>query len=225
MTINPFQLPNNGYESEPNYYRTHRGAFARRWEAKREPSKCPLAIAPTTGPLDALQGRHVLVLADVENIKYSARNLGFTAAFHTIAHKLEETGCTTSLHAFFSRPAGDEQLSQYFTRHGWTPHARDIEIVSSPNGPRKCANADSLLLFWAGMLVNQSGADVVLILSGDGDLVSELAKAIHTLQKKFDVVTMSLAGSTAQRLDARFNGFIQNNIEIGLDCLRPISIS
>ena len=229
MTVHQFQFPNNRHRANPGRFKIRpewlRGIPAHRRKTTGHPIRQSLPIARTTGPLATIQGRRILVLADVENIRYSARDLGFTTSFHTIERKLEEISHTSSLHAFFSRPAGDTQLPQYSSAHGWTPHTRDIEIVSTSEGPRKYANADNLLTFWAGLLVCQSTVDVVLILSGDGELVTEIAKPLSTLPRKCDVVTMSLAGSTAQRLDARLNGHILANVEIGLDCLQPIPAS
>lgn len=94
--------------------------------------------------------------------------------------------------------------------------------VHTRNGLERKGNADFLLSFLAGVLVSRTTADVVILASGDGDLVEEVAIGIRSLQKKRSIVTMSLAGSTAGRLNAEKNALITANIEIGKDCLRPI---
>ncbi len=106
--------------------------------------------------------------------------------------------------------------------HGWAVHTRDIETINSHTGVRVRSNADPLILFLAGAIASQSPAGVVVIGSGDGDLGTDLAQAIHRLPKKRHVVTMSLAGSTSQRLNAKVNPAIAENIELGLDMLHPM---
>jgi hypothetical protein len=61
-----------------------------------------------------------------------------------------------------------------------------------------------------------------MLASGDGDLVCDLARGLHGLPTRRAIYTLSLAGSTSLRLDAARNRDIAGNIEIGLDCLRPL---
>jgi hypothetical protein len=84
------------------------------------------------------------------------------------------------------------------------------------------ANADNLILFTSGILASHSQADVIVVGSGDGNLVCDLATALRQLPKRRQVMTLSLAGSTSYRLDATRNPAIMANIEIGRDCLRPL---
>ena len=90
-------------------------------------------------------------------------------------------------------------------------------MVKTHSGIRKRANADNDLIFHAGMLSSSSRFDVVVIGSGDGDLVTDLGRLIG--QMKGAVLTMSLPGSTSWRLNAAVNPDIRENIEVGLDCL------
>ncbi|HID30303.1 MAG TPA: hypothetical protein EYP19_09900 [Desulfobacterales bacterium] len=71
--------------------------------------------------------------------------------------------------------------------------------------------------------MSRTRADVVVLASGDGDLVEEIAIGIRGLKKERSIVTMSLAGSTAQRLNAETSELIAANIEIGKDCLRHLN--
>ena len=181
-------------------------------------------IAAVTGPLDILAGRQVLVLSDIENLTYSARNrLGYKVSYRALGARLSALTASCTCHAFFSRaPGRDDPWSRYFAERGWIPHARDIEVISTRLGPRRLANADNLILFSAGLIISRHSADVVVLASGDGALVCDLARAIAGLPKPRRVVTLSLAGSTSQRLDAERNTHIAANIEIGRDCLRPL---
>ncbi len=178
-----------------------------------------IEIADITGPIEAVERRSTLLLADVENLTYSARNLGFKISYRLLADKLNQVADYCKLHAFFSRRAGDERWSSYFTARGWVPHTNDIEIVQTYNGVKRLANSDNLMLFSAGLLISRSSADVVIIASGDGSMVCDIAKSLAALPRQREVITMSLAGSTSWRLDASKNKYIAHNIEIGRDCL------
>jgi hypothetical protein len=85
---------------------------------------------------------------------------------------------------------------------------------------RAMANSDNQMLFFGGVLFNGSDAEVIVVASGDGSLVCDLARAVAIIDLGRTVVTMSLAGSTSRRLDAQANPDISANIEIGRDCLR-----
>jgi hypothetical protein len=177
-------------------------------------------IASTTGPLAMLAGKKVVVLADLENWVYSARSLGAKVSFGRLGELIRLVSRSCGLHAFFSRMPGDEGRSRYLAERGWCPHPNDIEVVATCRGRERRANCDNFLLFMAGVLASRSEAEVIVIGSGDGRLAGELARALLSLPKKRQVVTLSLAGSTASCLNASANPSIAGNIEIGRDCLR-----
>lgn len=183
-----------------------------------------VAIAAHTGPLAALTERRVLVLADVENLSYSAaKHLGQEIAYEILAQRLREAAASCALHAFFSsdrqRTAGQRA---YFEARGWTVHQRPIEVVQTHAGAKRHANIDTLLLFQAGLLCSRGRTDTVVLASGDGDLVCDLAAALAELPTERRVLTLSLAGSTSWRLNAEHHRSITANLEIGRDCLRPL---
>ena len=176
-----------------------------------------VSLTQHTSPLDVIRGKSVLVLIDAENLAYSARQIGYRASFGAIADILRSIPRACALHAFFSRLEGDTIWENYFASRGYLPHPRNIEVVKTHSGIRKRANADNDLIFHAGMLSSSSRFDVVVIGSGDGDLVTDLGRLIG--QMKGAVLTMSLPGSTSWRLNAAVNPDIRENIEVGLDCL------
>jgi hypothetical protein len=199
-----------------------RGALRFQRPAVARASQTVVHIAALTGPLAALAGRKVLVLADVENLSYGARDLGYKISYRTLADRLRAASRACALHAFFSREAGDEARAHYFEARGWVAHQRDIQVVRTCRGAERLSNSDNLILFTAGVLVSRSDAEAVVVASGDGTLVCELAAAIRALPRRRQVITLSLAGSTSWRLDAAKNPDIAANIEIGRDCLfRP----
>lgn len=182
-------------------------------------------IAPVTGPLDPLNGQSLLVLADIENLSYSANNqLGLEICYEAITNRLTQSSEICELHAFFSvPPEGNRHRRADFEEQGWIVHNRRTEIIKTYTGERKRANIDNLLLFQAGILISRSTATTVVIASGDGDLVCDLAQDLSTLSIPKRVVTLSLAGSTSQRLDAQENRYIYANIEVGRDCMRLLT--
>ncbi len=185
----------------------------------RKPRLQPL-IAHRTNPLSVLRERKILILADVENLIYSARDLGCAISFQQLSGLLRANARAVSLHAFFSRQNAVDSRIEDFRKIGWTVHTREIQNVQTHRGTERLANCDNLLLFTAGSLISRSNADTVALASGDGDLVCSLIEGLKNLPKPRDVVTLSLAGSTSWRLDAARNRDIRANIEIGLDCLK-----
>jgi hypothetical protein len=178
-------------------------------------------IARETGPLSPLGERTVLVLADMENLLLGARDLGLALDAHALAATLSTACAACDLHAFFSRMPGDQRLTLQFASAGWRVHPRDIRFVRTAWGVRRQANSDNTILFFAGHLLAETDADTVVIASGDGDLVVDAARHIRETSPGRRVATLSLAGSTSSRLDARINADVSANLEIGLDCLRP----
>ncbi len=178
-----------------------------------------IEIAEVTGPMNSIEGRRLLTVVDVENLTYSARELGFKVSYKMLADKLRQAARSCVLHAFFSRERGDERWGSYFAARGWIPHPNDIETVQTYQGKKRLANSDNMILFNAGLFISRSTADTIVLASGDGSMVCDIAKFLSELPKPREVVTMSLAGSTSWRLDAKKNQYISCNIELGKDCL------
>jgi hypothetical protein len=176
-------------------------------------------IAAVTGPLDRLVDGNLLVLSDDENLRYGARDLGYRLSMRRLGHCLRRYARHCALHAFFSREPGDERRCQYLRECGWLPRPRDIETVQTHRGRQCLANSDNDLLFAAGNLASRGKADIIVLASGDGSLVCDLARNIRELPRARTILTLSLARSTSYRLDAARNVHIDGNVEIGLDCL------
>ncbi len=173
-----------------------------------------VSVAPVTGPLGPITGKRVLALIDAENLVYSARSLGLKISFARLGERLHQASKSCTAHVFYSHDVNDSAWDTYFTKRGFIIHPRIIEFVQTHMGVKKRANSDNDLVFHAGKLASRSSASVLLIGSGDGDLVTDLARLIGDTKQ---VVTLSLAGSTSYRLDSRANPSIASNIEIGLD--------
>ena len=180
-------------------------------------------LAAETGPLGELEGSHAIVICDVENLSLSASGLGCTVCYRTLAAKLKAASCRCSLHAFFSCTSRDRRRILHFLSSGWTPHPQRPETVRTWQGKRSRTNSDNAILFNAGVLLSGITFDTVIIASGDGDLVSDLARFVSELQIPRQVFTLSLPGSTSARLNAETNRLISGNLEVGKDCLRGLA--
>ena len=192
-------------------------------ETNRTSSRRPsYTITAFTRPLSILKDEHVLVLADVENLRYSARDLGYRMSFAKLGKLITGHSNEARMHAFFTIPENETYRENYFKERGWHAHTDPIEHVKTHRGVIKKANSDMRILYDAGAMVSRSKARVVVLGTGDGDLASALAKGIRSHPTERRVVTMSLAGSTSWRIDARKNPLFDANIEIGLDCLHPL---
>jgi hypothetical protein len=183
--------------------------------------KPQIRLEPVTGPLTSVHGRRVLVLVDVENLCLGARDVGCRLSFAALARTLRQAAATCSIHGFFSREPGDRRLENALTRAGWSAHPRDVARIGSARGTRSLANSDYLIAFYGGLLATRRRLDAVVLASGDGPLVLDLARALAGLPTPREIVTLSLPGSTSWALDARTNRHITTNIEIGRDCLNP----
>lgn len=182
--------------------------------SSRLPFKRAVDIIQVTGPLTPLADRRgVLVVADVENLTYGARDLGMMVDFSLLADRLRASIDKPALHAVFSAPAGDDRAAQLLTDMGWMPHQR--QIIG------RQANADVAIAFQAAALIAAMKAEACVIATGDGGLALDIAHGIRSAFKDCSLIaTMSLAGSTSRLLDARRTNVIDLNIEIGRDAMR-----
>jgi uncharacterized LabA/DUF88 family protein len=181
-------------------------------------------ISPMTGPFDRFTGsENVLVIADIENWAYGARDLGFEIDFAALARLFKGKLKRPSLHAFFSAVDGDDIVADRLAQFGWEPQPRAIIQRPAQFGMARSANADLAIAFGAAKLLGHKRVDAVLLGTGDGVLALDCARAIRTNFKKcFTVGTVSLSGSTSRLLDARVAKEIDVNVEIGMDAMRPL---
>jgi hypothetical protein len=176
-------------------------------------------IAQRTGPLSCVSGRQVLFVADAQNLELGARDLGYKLNWRRLQLRLASASGASWFHVVFARREGDASRSAWFTEHGWTPTAKTRRWINRRGVKLPDANADNLLAFQAGVLASRLFAEVAVIGTGDGQLAEDVAEGLRMLDDRCQVATMSLAGSTAVRLDYRRSSLIAANIEIGTDCL------
>jgi hypothetical protein len=165
-----------------------------------------------------LAKRKGVCILDVENLTLSSRDIGYELTYASLFTIFQDAMKHVHLHAVLSIEESDDVDVDHLNDAGLIVHTRLIRR----HADGKSANADNRLAFVTGLLVSRSDADDIIIGSGDGDLVCDLAEAIHSLPRERKVWTMSLPGSTNHRLNAALNPLIAGNIEIGLDVLAPI---
>jgi len=124
----------------------------------------------------------------------------------------------------FVNPAEAAGCMPFFqaARKRWAVHVNEIEVVQTYRGWRRICNSDNSILLWAGWLAGRMRVDLLVVASGDGSLVCDIARFFATCQPACDVVTLSLVGSTSMRLDAGTNPHVRANLSLGHDALRPV---
>lgn len=195
----------------------------RRTPAPRSERPSPHAqppIAVRTGPLGELADHDVLVLADAQNLDASASKCGFDVLWSTLGRRIDQSARSASRCVFFATRPGDGRRSAALRASGWRPYPKAARHVATHRGMERKSNVDTMMACIGGALAAASSATLILIASGDGDLVEDISEATLHLPRFYRIGTLSVAGATAQRLDARTSPFVNLNIELGLDCLR-----
>ena len=177
-----------------------------------------------TGPLHHIQGGSPLVICDVENLSLGAWELGFFISYGSLAGQFKAVTRRCGLHAFFWQKRNENHRVSHFESCGWIAHGQAVETVRSCRGEYTRANSDNTILFCTGVLATLPVFDTIIIGSGDGDLVCDLARLLSEFNIKRRIFTLSLAGSTSSRLNAERNPHIHANLEIGMDCLHASSL-
>jgi hypothetical protein len=149
-----------------------------------------------------------------------ARDLGFRLSWRRLGAILDAASLQMQKHVIYASRAPNARWAAYFARRDWIPHQRIARFVHTQSGLERRANTDHHIALISGAMLIRSTAPVIVIASGDGDLVEDIVEAsrMASLTRRF--VTLSLAGSTNRRLNAAVSSFISANIEIGRDSLR-----
>jgi len=178
------------------------------------------ALPATTGPVDLLRGRKVLVICDVDNLSVGAKDAGYTVSYAKLGQLLRDNSESCELHAFFPVNAKKKGRIDYFRKRGWKTHTNEVQTLRTCRGRERLSNSDNQILLWSGLLAASSDADMIVVASGDGTLVCDIARFFFRSPTPRPVITLSLVGSTSARLDACRNNDIFANLELGKDMLQ-----
>lgn len=176
-------------------------------------------VAPSTGPFAALVGaRRTVIVADVENWAYSARDLGRSIDFAALAQLLRQNLARAMLHGVLSVDARDVEATRLEgSARGWIAHPRAIFASAT----RRHANADTLFACAVTAIVAREKPDTVVLGTGDGALGLDVARFLRTAFPRCRrIATLSVAGATSHLLDAAREPAITANLEIGRDVMR-----
>lgn len=175
-----------------------------------------------TTDFSPLAGKSVLALADFENLTFSARQQ-FSGrepdAARLLATLKRVARAVTPMAFACVSEDGLNVAREYFASAGWKPYLTKQEVIRDCRGTRLLANSDPHIYLHAGALIAASRADAVLVLSGDGCLVTDIARYTASLPKARLVYTCSIHNSTSSRVLADRNPSITANIFIGRDLL------
>jgi len=174
--------------------------------------------------LSALTGQRTLVLLDEQNLSIGARNLGYELDYPALTRRIRSAASSAEIHVFTAAGPSHPHAGQQVRGPDHIVHVKTIRQWQLPGGrARRDANVDNVFSFWAGLLTAKKSWGAIVFGSGDYGLAGELPQAIRArrLRSPVKLMTLSLPGSTAQDLEARFNPNVSVNLEIGLDVLRP----
>ena len=174
--------------------------------------------------LKAIRDKKVLILLDEQNLSIAARQLGFDLDFRQLADRIHNITTQAQLHLFAASCSQDQTATDWFEAAGYRVHIKVVRYRKDEKGRIRCdTNIDNLFAFWAGIKGPSTNCEAIVLASGDYGLAGELAQAIRRQPRRcpVEIMTLSLPGSTAQGLNARRNGHITANMEVGQDVLRP----
>jgi hypothetical protein len=184
------------------------------------PARFRPAIGQATGPLDILAGHVALVLGDIDNLRLGARDVGARLSFARLGRCFKRLSVRSQLHAFLPKEGANDARCRELQQCGWLTHAREVEWVQTRQGLKSESNCDNDLIFAGAVLAlrRRPGLPLAVVIgSGDGALVSDLARLLKKLPRPPLVVTCSVPGSTSRRVLTNPN--IDANINVGLDVL------
>ena len=157
--------------------------------------------------------RSVLVVQDGENISISARKHGFGVDQQRFAATMKRCCRSCRLLTFASGNSQDRVVGGPYPSP-WELHFNQVEIVSKMGEWQRRSNSDNLIFFTVGNMINQVNVDTVVLMTGDGDLASDLARFVkQACMKPISVATLSVPFSTAGRLVPGYP--FDANFEIG----------
>jgi len=173
-------------------------------------------VSHTTGPLRELAEKRIVCVVDYQNLSCSAADLGLAIRWPKLAEVIRSQGAATELYLVLSDRDAALLDVALLREAGWKLAVKRTGVNRYEMLP---ANADNLFSFLCGKLSHRQEAELYLLGTGDGELALDAAQMLVAAAPAAEVGTISLAGSTSRRLDARLACDIDFNLEVGLDCL------
>ncbi len=163
-------------------------------------------------PLQLLAGLRLLAVADVDNLAISARRIlnsplnpsALWSSIRRSASRLKATAILTT------KPDLKYTIEEW-SSGGWEVVPIFREHVETIRGTEHLANADLDIAFETGAMISgHPHADALLLLSGDGTLVSSIARDVRRRRPTIKIFAAAVLGTDSCRLRNRmlFDGFI-----------------
>jgi hypothetical protein len=167
------------------------------------------------------RGKNILAIFDSENLSYGYRKEGLDLDYGSLLSAIRSVSRRVEPLAFATVDNGPplQYAEQYFKGCGWFPVLATARRVL---GKRE-ANSDSNILLHTGRILPNAKADVLLVGSGDGALVTAIVEYALQIPKPPRIVTICRSESLSSRLVAGRNPHIAANIRLGSDHVKPIS--
>jgi len=172
--------------------------------------------------LSPLRGARVAIVADDDNIRLSTRRQARRFSYGTLLERVAKESSVAVALAVITAAPGDQGRQHYLETRGWKTLVLPRELCPGVHGPRLRSNADMDLCLEVGCWLAALSFDLMVLVSGDGDLCVSVARA--TARHRPDVRTMTLAvpGSASHQLWTRRDLFAAY-IAIGRDLTLPLN--
>lgn len=159
----------------------------------------------------------VTVFQDAENTSISVEKLGYEINQRRLGLLLQEQCEASDLHVFASGNHPHNVVGGPYPAP-WKLHFNQAETVLKHGESVRRSNSDNLMIFTVGQVLALHRPEIIVLATGDGDLAIDLARFIKVIWgDEQRIVTLSVAGATSWRLDARQNRLFDANFEIGYD--------
>lgn len=183
-------------------------------------------VGTSTGPMTHLNDKKLLVVADVENLSLSAEENGLVLVYSALAHRLSAVCKSAHLVAFATIEDRHRVFAAQLAESGWELHARPIEYVPdrTKNGHwAPVRNSDAVMLMTTGHLLSEVQPDVLVIGSGDGGLIIEMARTARRILPSINgVSTLSFARNTSAAARSNKCNYVDENIFLGTDVVSKV---
>lgn len=149
----------------------------------------------------SLRDRCVLCILDLDNLRISGeRQLDASINYRELEERLYLITQRLYGLAVLTSPAGQDEHAQDLRNSNWRVLDIKREVVWTNNMREVKGNADWDICFEAGRLIQAHRFDVILVGSGDGDLVLGIARGVRRIAPASQVFTLSVRTTTSQRI-------------------------
>jgi len=168
--------------------------------------------------LHILSGLRLLAIADVDNLAISARRVLHSSVNPcSLWNSIRRDVCRLTATAVLTTKPELRFTTEEWSKGGWKVVPVFREHVHTIRGEEHLANADLNIAFEAAVLTaGHPHADGILLLTGDGNLASSIARDVRRCRPSMRVFAAAVPGTASSRLrdQTLFDGFIPLDREL-----------